>query len=130
MKMLAQEKPETIADIMARMRQTLAERVADQETQAKLSLKPRDLASYDTAALGRVIRPMLEKDGRGWRVLAAEIGVTSPDLSRIMAGQSVSAPKIYAICDWAGIPDRQFYKPPRKAKCFTGKPLKQKGGRA
>lgn len=80
------------------------------------------LASYDYRALGKLLRPALEADGRGWRALAGEIGVTSPDLSRIVNGQPVSAPKVFAVCDWLGIDDRQFYTP----GCFTGKALKQR----
>lgn len=79
------------------------------------------LADYDYRALGRRLRPRLDADPRGWRDIAAEIGVTSPDLSRICAGQAVSAAKVYAVCDWLGVHDRQFYRPAR----FTGKALKQ-----
>lgn len=81
------------------------------------------LADYDYRALGKVLRPRLEVDGRGWRRLAAEIGVTSPDLSRIASGQPVSAGKVFAVCDWLGLPARRFYTPP----CFTGAALKQPG---
>lgn len=79
------------------------------------------LADYDYRALGKALRPRLEADGRGWRKLAAEIGVTLPDLSRISSGQPVSAGKVFAVCDWLGVPERRFYTPP----CFTGTTLKQ-----
>lgn len=82
------------------------------------------LATYDYAALGRLLRPKLERDGRGWRVCAAEIGVTASDLSRIVAGQPVAYPKVKAAAAWLGIDPDRFYAP----GCFTGKALKQ--GRA
>lgn len=71
-----------------------------------------DLAGYDYAALGRFLRRRLQDDGRGWRACAAEIGVTPPDLSRIVNGQPVSAPKVIAVCDWMSLPLRDFYVPP------------------
>lgn len=80
------------------------------------------LATYDYAALGRLLRPRLEADGRGWRVCAAEIGVTAPDLSRIVAGQPVAYPKVKAVGAWLGIDPDRFYTP----GCFTGKALKQR----
>lgn len=88
------------------------------------------LAAYDTATLGRKLRPMLEYDGRGWRALADEIGVTSPDLSRVMAGQDISAAKVFAICDWAGLDARKFYRPPLGAPRARRRPRPAlKGGR-
>ncbi|MEP9389632.1 hypothetical protein [Mesorhizobium sp. KR9-304] len=120
------EAPDNIAAAMAGLRKTIEERLADGSARAGAQSA---LAQYDTVALGRLIRPLLEKDGRGWRALAAEIGVTSPDLSRVISGQTVSAAKIFAICDWAGIDPRRFYRPAKKRavkpKRFTGKALKQ-----
>ncbi|WP_157014879.1 hypothetical protein [Mesorhizobium xinjiangense] len=144
---------------MARLRKALMRRMQRDERAEELADRaPRpircgELAAYDTAALGRRLRPMLEFDGRGWRALAAEIGVTSPDLSRVMAGQDVSVAKIFAICDWAGLDPRAYYRaprgaplprkrarpsfkspasradtPPEAAACFTGIALKQRGG--
>jgi transcriptional regulator with XRE-family HTH domain len=77
------------------------------------------LVSYDMRGLAARLRPALERDGRGWRLAAAEIGVTSPDLSRVMAGQDISAAKVFAICDWLGIDPRRFYRPlkGRQARC-------------
>lgn len=75
-----------------------------------------DLAGYDYARLGRLMRGRLQSDGRGWRACAAEIGVTPPDLSRIANGQPVSAPKVIAVCDWMGLPFREFYIPPGTAE--------------
>lgn len=85
------------------------------------------LARYEYHALGKVLRRRLDADPRGWREIAREIGVTSSDLSRIAAGQAVSAAKVYAVCDWLGVHDRQFYRPVKRAagECFTGKALKQ-----
>lgn len=103
---------------MARLRKALEKRIWQDDRADVLAaregrpIRAGTLAAYDTAALGRTLRPMLEYDGRGWRALAAEIGVTSPDLSRVMAGQDVSAAKVFAICDWAGLDDRKFYRRP------------------
>jgi hypothetical protein len=70
------------------------------------------LASYDYRGLGRLLRARLEEDGRGWRICAAEVGVSAPDLSRICNGQPVSAPKVIAVCDWLHLALRAFYEPP------------------
>lgn len=100
---------------MKRIRRTIEARIraADRRERAPAVRRKADgaLAAYDTLALGRALRPALEWDGRGWRVLAAEIGVTSPDLSRIMAGQDISCGKVFAICDWLGVDPRKFYRP-------------------
>jgi hypothetical protein len=81
------------------------------------------LASYDYRGLGRLLRARLEKDGRGWRVAAADIGVSASDLSRICNGQPVSAPKVIAVCDWLELSFRAFYEPPDRpgAVMFHGK---------
>ena len=101
---------------MRRLRAALEKRVAAdakaERRAARVTVPRAPLAQYDFAALGRLLRPKLERDGRGWAALAAEMGVTSPDLSRIMAGQAVSAPKIFAVCDWAKVNPRRFYRPP------------------
>ncbi|WP_292462369.1 hypothetical protein, partial [Mesorhizobium sp.] len=47
-----------------------------------------------------------------WRVCAADIGVSASDLSRICNGQSVSAPKVIAVCDWLKLSFRALYLPP------------------
>ncbi|MDG4895579.1 hypothetical protein P9272_18575 [Mesorhizobium sp. WSM4976] len=70
------------------------------------------LAAYDYRELGKLLRSKLEEDGRGWRVCAADIGVSASDLSRICNGQSVSAPKVIAVCDWLRLSFRAFYLPP------------------
>jgi len=72
-------------------------------------------AAYDYLGLAAVLRPRLVADGRGWRACADEIGCTSPDLSRICAGQAVSAEKVIAVCDWLNVSFRGFYRPPRPA---------------
>ena len=113
------------AAAMAGLRQLIEQRAADKKEQERAKVSDRDLAQYDTLALGRLLRPLLDGDGRGWRAVAIEIGVTTPDLSRIAAGQTVSAAKIFAVCDWAGIDARRFYRGPRRKKRFTGKALKQ-----
>lgn len=115
-----------ITRAMTRLRKALEKRIRFDDRAEELAvregrpIRSGELAAYDSGALGRKLRPMLEYDGRGWRVLAAEIGVTAPDLSRIMAGQDISAAKVFAICDWAGLDARKFYRrpsgapPPRK----------------
>ncbi|MER8503839.1 hypothetical protein [Mesorhizobium sp. M1142] len=79
------------------------------------------LATYDYRGLGRLLRARLEDDGRGWRACAAEIGVCASDLSRICNGQSVSAPKAIAVCDWLKLSFRAFYDPPQapEPECET-----------
>ncbi len=134
---------------MADRAEELAARDRERERErggAPRAVRAGALAAFDMAALARRLRPMLEYDGRGWRVLAAEIGVTSPDLSRVMAGQAIAYEKVRAICEWAGLDADRFYRPaagapkprktPRKAigsrrsavGCFTGKALKQAVG--
>jgi len=132
-----------IARAMARLRKALVRRMRMDDRAEELAARARggpvrsgELASFDMAAFGRRLRPMLECDGRGWKALAAEIGVTSPDLSRVMAGQAIAYEKVRAICEWAGLNPDRFYRrpvgapPPRKrarpgARCFTGKALKR-----
>ncbi|WFP74519.1 hypothetical protein [Mesorhizobium sp. WSM4906] len=70
------------------------------------------LAAYDYHELGKLLRVKLEQDGRGWRVCAVDIGVSASDISRICNGQSVSAPKVIAVCDWLRLSFRAFYLPP------------------
>lgn len=91
-------------------RMRLDDRAEELKAREARPLRSGELAQYDTAALGRKLRPMLEFDGRGWRALAAEIGVTSPDLSRVVHGHDVSAAKVFAVCDWAGLDPRQFFR--------------------
>lgn len=128
----------SILRAMARLRKALEKRMRIDDRAEELAAREKGrpiragtLAAYDTAALGRKLRPMLEYDGRGWRALADEIGVTSPDLSRVMAGQDIAAQKVFAICDWAGLDVRAFYraplgapparKRPRRGLVFHGK---------
>lgn len=128
----------SIKRAMARLRKALEKRMRIDDRKEELAARaPKPirrgaLAAYDTAVLARRLRPMLEFDGRGWRLLAEEIGVTAPDLSRVMAGQDIAAGKVFAICDWAGLDARTFYRPaatalkPRKRprrvpKVFHGK---------
>lgn len=138
---------------MARLRKALekrmrlADRAEELAARAPRAIRAGALAAFDMAALARRLRPMLEYDGRGWRPIAAEIGVTSPDLSRVMAGQAIAYEKVRAICEWAGLDPDRFYRPaagapkprktPRKTAvgrrqsaigCFTGKALKQEIG--
>lgn len=146
---------------MARLKKALEKRMRMADRAEELAARERErggaprairagtLAAFDMAALARRLRPMLEYDGRGWRPIAAEIGVTASDLSRVMAGQSIAYEKVRAICEWAGLDPDRFYRRPAGAPkarktprrtavgsrgsavgCFTGKALKQEiGGR-
>lgn len=126
--MNAMTPDQEMAAAMARLRRALRRRMqADERAEVRQPLRQAQgegargpLAVFDTAGLGRRLRPMIDHDGRGFRAVAAEMGVTAPDLSRVMAGQDVSAAKVFAICDWAGLDARKFYRaamgapPPRK----------------
>jgi hypothetical protein len=119
---------EDLGPAMRRLRKALEARMRaddarDRRETAKAARRKADgeLVSYDTRGLALVLRPALEWDGRGWAVIAAEIGVTSPDLSRVMAGQDISAGKVFAICDWLGVEPRRFYRPLKgQPKRFAG----------
>lgn len=125
---------EDMTAAMRRLTKALTARIKADDRRASVVSRKRkadgELASYDTRSLAAILRPALEWDGRGWRALAAEIGVTSPDLSRVMSGQDISAGKVFAICDCLRVDARKFYRPVRGArKCFTGKALKQRSRR-
>lgn len=113
------ERPDDISKAMAGLRRALERRIRhDERAEKARAAKPvrrGERAAYDMIGLARRLRPMLEFDGRGWAALAGEIGVTSPDLSRVMAGQDIAVHKVFAICDWAGIDPRKFYRPPTGA---------------
>ncbi|APH71428.1 hypothetical protein [Aquibium oceanicum] len=66
-------------------------------------------AEYDWRGFAAALRGRLANDGRGYRALADEIGVTVTDLSRAASGQMVSVGKVFAICDWMELPERRFY---------------------
>ena len=66
-------------------------------------------AEYDWRGFASALRGRLANDGRGYRALADEIGVTVTDLSRAASGQMVSVGKVFAICDWMGVRARGFY---------------------
>ena len=122
---------EDLGPAMRRLRKALEARMRADDRRERSGARKRkaegSLVSYDMEGLALVLRPALEWDGRGWRTIAAEIGVTSPDLSRVMARQDISAAKVFAICDWLKLDARKFYRPLRgKRKCFTGKALKRR----
>ncbi len=105
---------------MARLRRALERRMRMDDRAEELARRERrperrHLADFDMRGFARRIWPMLEFDGRGYRVIAREIGVTSADLSRVMAGQQLAYPKIRAICAWAGLDADAFYLPPLDA---------------
>jgi hypothetical protein len=111
----------SILRAMAALRKALERRMRiddrAEELAARAPRRPRDnaLADYDVRGLWRRLRPMLDFDGRGYRALTGEMGVTPSDLSRISAGQQLSYPKVRAICAWAGLDPDAFYVPPTRA---------------
>jgi hypothetical protein len=111
----------SILRAMARLRKALEKRMRiDDRAEELAARQPRRtregaLADYDVRGLWRRLRPMLEFDGRGYRALTDEMGVTPSDLSRISSGQHLSYPKVKAICDWAGLDSDAFYIPPSNA---------------
>ena len=76
-------------------------------------------ASYDWRLLARTIKDRIRHDNRGYRALAAEIGITATDLSRAASAQVISAPKVIALCDWMNVSFRVFYIPPNKDEAFS-----------
>ena len=132
---MIEHDPAEIARGMKRLRKALTARIRADDRRSQSAARKRraegELVSYDTRALALILRPALEWDGRGWSRIAAEIGVTAPDLSRVMAGQDISAAKVFAICDWLRLDPRRFYRPlkgvpatyrgPRRARVFHGK---------
>lgn len=115
-----QHDPEDIRRAMRRLRRALEKRMTlddRAEELARREVKPKRaaLADFDMRGFARRLRPMLEFDGRGYRMIASEIGVTSADLSRVMAGQQLAYPKVRAICAWAGLDPDGFYLPPLDA---------------
>jgi hypothetical protein len=126
-----QQDPDEIARAMANLRRSLEKRIAEADAPARgRARNGQALAKYDWRGLWARIAPKVEWDGRGWRAVAAEIGVTAPDLSRIKAGQAVAANKALAICAWANLDPWRFFSPadgaPKRPKSFTGKSLKQR----
>ncbi len=71
-------------------------------------------ADYDWRMFSGFLRGRLRADGRGYRALAAVIGVTATDLSRAASGKELSVGKVLAICDWLDVAVRIFYLPPQK----------------
>ena len=114
------ERPDDIIKAMARLRKALEKRMALDDRAEELARReprqsPSGLADFDMRGFARRLRPMLEFDGRGYRAIADEMGVTSSDLSRVMAGQQLAYPKIRAMCAWAGLDHDTFYLPPLNA---------------
>ncbi|MBN9242449.1 MAG: hypothetical protein J0I98_06625 [Mesorhizobium sp.] len=110
----------SILRAMARLRKALEKRMRQDDRAEELARRERaphagPLADFDIRALARRLRPMLEFDGRGYRAIAEEMGVTSPDLSRVMASQQLAYHKVRAICAWAGLDPDAFYLPPLHA---------------
>lgn len=111
----------SILRAMARLRKALEKRMRMDDRAEELAVRDRrpkrrrTLADYDVRGLWRRLRPMLDFDGRGYRALTDEMGVTPSDLSRVSSGQHLSYPKVKAICDWAGLDPNAFYISPLNA---------------
>jgi hypothetical protein len=130
-----QHDPDEIDRAMARLRRSLEKRLAEDGKPGKDRTRTGgDLSDYDWRGLWARIAPKVEWDARGWRGVAAEIGITAADLSRIKAGQPVAANKVLAICAWADLDPWRYFRPAKGArkrpKCFTGKALKQRRRRS
>lgn len=81
-------------------------------------------ADYDWREFAILVRRRLAEDGRGYRALADEIGVTFTDLSRAASGQMIAVHKVIAICDWMQIAVRAFYLKPMISNCCSGSNVK------
>lgn len=82
-------------------------------------------ADYDWREFAILVRRRLAEDGRGYRALADEIGVTFTDLSRAASGQMISVHKVIAICDWMQVAVRAFYLKPMISGCCSGSNVKR-----
>ncbi|WP_420578801.1 hypothetical protein [Oceaniradius stylonematis] len=71
-------------------------------------------AGFDWRRFARAVDAAHKADGRGLRAIAPEIGVTTKDLSKAMGGANIGIGKVMAICDWAGVSERSFYRCPKK----------------
>jgi len=70
------------------------------------------LADFDTREFARALRVKGQRDPRGIRAIAEEIGVTASDMSRAMGGQGVSVAKVIALCRWLGVAIETYYLEP------------------
>lgn len=130
-----QHDPDDIRRAMTRLKRALEKRMRlddRAEELARREAKPirQELADFDMRGFARRLRPMLEYDGRGYRAIAEEIGVTSPDLSRVMSGQQLAYPKVRAICAWSGLDPDRFYLPPPHAPKPRKRPRRSSVSRA
>lgn len=85
------------------------------------------LADFDTREFARALRVKGQKDPRGIRAIAEEIGVTASDMSRAMGGQGVSVAKVIALCRWLGVAIETYYLEPDitlKTTCCSGSNVK------
>ena len=86
-------------------------------------------AEFDWRAFALALRHRLADDGRAYKAMADEIGVTVTDLSRAAGGQMVSVGKVFALCDWLRMPERRFYIAPAKSSRCTGSNVKHEAVR-
>ncbi|MBA4797037.1 MAG: hypothetical protein H2043_06515 [Rhizobiales bacterium] len=70
------------------------------------------LAEFDWLAFRAALRSAAFNDGRSQADMAADVGVTVSDFSRLMGGHHLSVPKVIAVCDWMDRDLRSFYRAP------------------
>lgn len=70
------------------------------------------LADFDWRSFAQKIRLKAHEGGRAQAVIAAEIGITVTDLSRVRGGQMVSVAKAIALARWLGPSLNAWYLPP------------------
>lgn len=95
-------------------------------------------AAFDWQGFARDCRAAFSRRNLGYRALAELVGVTISDLSRAAGGTNISVEKVMAICDFIGVPERRYFRPPpreniEKSGCFTGTNVKRQtatGGKA
>lgn len=71
---------------------------------------------FDYRALGRRLSDRIYADGRGYRVVCAEIGIPPAAVSRLKAGQPVAAHTVLAACEWLAVPVTEYVS---RSGCFT-----------
>jgi hypothetical protein len=124
-----QYDPDEIDRAMTRLRRSLEKRLASDGKPGRTARTGGDLSDYDWKGLWARIAPKVEWDGRGWRAVAAEIGITAADLSRIKAGQPVAANKVLAICAWADLDPWRWFRPAKGAKRLSASRRKKSASR-
>ena len=85
-----------------------------------------DRARFMWGAFASVVRQHRAGDPRGGAAVAADVGITANDLSRVMGGSNVEVSKVLALCIWMRRNPLEFYLSPdhvSRADCFTFTPV-------